>query len=346
MARDARTGPARNRTATARRSAERASMRRSGSTRPAPVPAPSDALVVGFVPPSARVTGVLLLLAALAGVAAVFPTYLVVGGQELPSSLGAGSVLVALLVPLAHLAMGVLLVRGSLPKLGLAYAAVSGALALGQLLIEVYRGRSATTRAAVEVLAGERVLTSSIEPGAGWILGLVALGLTVLSGIGAGVAWERTVMEDGGALDAARPGLGGAAVLLGVATVLCLALPAADVPDQLRLDPTTGLETVVTVEGPQALLERPGLALLGGLLLAGALVLCSVIAPSLRPRLGAVGGLLAIAVVVLTAGLSGLRDAASPDLEWTLPGAGLVVTGLGYAGLTLLAWRIRRAGSS
>ena len=53
-------------------------------------------------------------------------------------------------------------------------------------------------------------------------------------------------------------------------TVLCLALPAADVPDQLVTDPATGLQTVVTSEGPQALLERPGLALLGGLLLAGA----------------------------------------------------------------------------
>ena len=61
--------------------------------------------------------------------------------------------------------------------------------------------------------------------------------------------------------------------------MLCLALPAADVPDQLVTDPATGLQTVVTREGPQALLERPGLALLGGLLLAGAVVLCSVVAP-------------------------------------------------------------------
>ena len=138
------------------------------------------------------------------------------------------------------------------------------------------------------------------------------------------VAWGRTVMDDSGALDPVRSGLAGAAVLLGVATVLCLALPAADVPDTLVTDPATGLETVVTQEGPQALLERPGLALLGGLLLAGAVVLCSVIAPSLRPRLAAVGGLLAITVAVLAAALTGLRDAASSaDLDWTLPGAGL-----------------------
>jgi hypothetical protein len=150
-------------------------------------------------------------------------------------------------------------------------------------------------------------------------------------------------MDDGGGLDPARPGLAGAAVLLGVATVLCLALPAADVPDLLSTDPVTGMQTVVTREGPQALLERPGPALLGGLLLAGVVLLCAVVAPSLRPRLAAVGGLLAIAVAVLTAGLLGARDALhSPDLEWTLPGMGLVLAGLGYVGLTAVAWRARR----
>jgi hypothetical protein len=104
------------------------------------------------------------------------------------------------------------------------------------------------------------------------------------------------------------------------------------------------MQTVVTQEGPQALLERPGLALLGGLLLAGALLLCSVVAPSLRPRLAVVGGLLAVAVAVLAAGLAGLRDAASSDeLEWTVPGIGLVVLGMALAALTVVAWRIRRS---
>ncbi|OMQ15467.1 hypothetical protein A7K94_0209265 [Modestobacter sp. VKM Ac-2676] len=95
----------------------------------------------------------------------------------------------------------------------------------------------------------------------------------------------------------------------------------------------TGLETVVTIEGPQALLERPGLALLGGLLLAGALLLCSVTAPSLRPRLGAVGGLLALTVFVLATALAGDAGAArSPEVEWTVPGMGLLLVGLASPG--------------
>jgi len=323
--------------------ATRSRAARGRDPRPAAESAAADGLVVGPVPALARLTGVALLLAAVAGVAAVFPTYLVVGGDELSSATGVGGVLVAILVPAAHATVGVLLVRGAVPKFGLAYAGVAGALALGQLLIEVYRGSSSTSRPGVEVLAGERVLTSSVEAGAGWVLGLVALGLTVVAAVLGAVAWGRTVMEDGGALDQVRSVLAGAAVLLGVATVLCLALPSADVPDQVVRDPSTGLETVVTAEGPQALLERPGLALLGGLLLAGAVVLCSVIAPSLRPRLAVVGGLLAISVTVLAAALTGMRDAAgSDDLEWTVPGAGLLLTGLGYAALTAAAWRLRR----
>jgi hypothetical protein len=82
---------------------------------------------------------------------------------------------------------------------------------------------------------------------------------------------------------------------------------------------------------------------MGGLLLAGAVVLCSVVAPSLRPRLAVVGGLLALTATVLGLALAGLRDAvASDELDWTVPGAGLLLAGLAYAGLTVLAWRLRR----
>jgi hypothetical protein len=347
VSRDARSGPtSRPTTPTARRGTARTapatpSVRRTASAATGTVP--GEGLVVGTIPPGVRVTGLLLVLAALAGAAATFPTYLVVGGQELSSADGFGSALVALLVPVVHLAVGVSLLRGAVPKFGLAYAGVAGALAVGLLMIEIYRGRSSTARPSIEVIAGERVLTSGVEAGPGWVLGVLALGLTVLAGVVAVAAWGRTVMEDAGALDPLRSGLAGAAVLLGVATILSLSVPAADVPDRLVTDPLTGAVTVVTQEGPQALLERPGLALMGGLLLAGAVALCSVIAPSLRPRLAVVGGMLAVAVTVLAAALTGVRDAAASDeLEWTVPGAGLLVTGLGYALLTALAWRLRR----
>jgi hypothetical protein len=359
VSRDARTGPGRDRspagrtTGSARRSPAATRAGASGSGRAPsrsreadrlPGSAGGDGLVVGTVPVGARIAGALLVLSALAGVAALFPSYLVVGGQDLRSATGLGGILSALLVPGAELAVGVVLLRGLVPKFGLAFAAVAGALSLGLLLIEIYRGSGSTAHPGVEVIAGQRLVTTSVAVAPGWVIGVVGLTLTVLAGAWAVLAWGRTVMDDGGALDPVRSVLAGAAVLLGVLTVLCLSVPASDVPDQLVTDPTTGMETVVTREGPVALLERPGLALLGGLLLAGAVVLCSVIAPSLRPRLAAVGGLLAIAVVVLAAALTGIRDAAgSDDLEWTLPGAGLLLAGLAYAGLTVVAWRARRS---
>jgi hypothetical protein len=358
-ARDARPGSARDRTtgkgrrqssssradrersANVRSSARRAPGGKGGRTT-ADAPVPGEGLVIGPVPVLARVAGLLLALAGVLGVAAVFPTYLTVDGTELTQATGLGGVLAGVLVPLTHVAVGAVLLRGAVPKFGLAYAGVAAALGLGQLLIEIYRGSTSTDRPGVEVLAGVKVLTSDIETGPGWVLGLAAIGLTVIAGIVAAVAWGRTVMDDGGSFDPARPGVAGTATLLGVLSVLSLSLPAADVPDEIVTDPVTGLQTVVTQEGPQALLERPGLALMGGLLLAGALVLCSVIAPSLRPRLAAVGGLLAITVTVLAAAITGLRDAASPDLQWTLPGAGLLLAGIGYGVLTVLAWRLRR----
>jgi hypothetical protein len=342
-ARDARTGaPRADRTRTARGASAPNSRKRAPVVEP--VRADGEGLVIGTVPAGARVAGALLLLAALAGLVSAFPTYLEVDGQDLVLGGSALGVLATLLVPLAGGAVGVLLLRGAVPKFGLAYAAVAGALALGNLLIELYRGRSSTDRPGVEVLGGRQVLTSDLHIGAGWVAGVVALSLTVLAGCVAAGVWGRTVMDDRGTLDAVRGPLAGATVLLGVGTVLCLTLPAADVRDDLVLDPATGLQVVVTREGPQALLERPGLALLGGLLLAGALVLCSVTAPSLRPRLAAVGGLLAISMTVLAAGISGLRDAVvSDDLDWTLPGAGLLVAGLGFVVLTVLAWRLRRS---
>ena len=332
--RDARTGrPA-------------ASARRSSARTPQPFaePAPrGERLVIGTVPILARLAGVLLVLAGVAGIAAVFPTYLVVGGRALTLAGNPAATGAALLVPVTHVLIGAVLVLGRVPKLGLAYATVAAALGVGRLLIEIYLGQSSTDRPGVEVLAGELVLTSSVEVGRGWALAVVSLGLLVLAGVLAVAAWGRTVMDDAGALDPARSALAGTAVLLGVPTVLCLTLPPADVPDDLVTDPVTGLQTVVPREGPQALLERPLLALLGGLLLAGAVLLCSALVPSLRPRLAAVGGFLAVTVAVLAAGLAGWADATgSDDLEWTVPGVGLLLAGLGYVLLTVLAWRLHR----
>jgi hypothetical protein len=332
------------------REARAATARRTGGTsrsgpaggRKSPDPVAHYSVVVGTTPAVARGAGGLLVLAGFLGVAALFPTYLVLTGEAIHLADGPVGVLGALVVPGTSLAVGVTLVAGRLPKFGLAHAGVAGALALGALLIEIYNGSESVQRAGREVLGGRWLLTTSVDRGVGWWLQVLSLGCLVLAAGCAAAAWGRTVMEDDGALDPARPGLAGLAVLVGAGTVLCLAQPAAQLPELLVTNPRTLEQVVVEQQGPQALYERPGWALLGGLLLAGALLLCSVLAPSLRPRLAAVGGLLGITAVVLSAGLAGIRAAATPELEWSLPGMGLIVMGLAYAGLTVLAWRLRR----
>ncbi len=321
----------------------------TGSRQPGRRGAPSPAvpsLVVGTTPVIARVAGGLLVLAGLLGVASLFPTYLVVDGRETSLAAGPAGVVAALVVPLSSLAVGALLAAGRLPKFGLAHAGVGGALALGSLFIEVYNGSESLERAGREVVAGEWLLTVSVQRGAGWWLGVLALACLVLAGACGVAAWGRTVMDDDGALDPARPGLAGLAALLGAGTVLCLAAPAVGLPELLVTNQRTLEEIVVEQQGPEALYGRPGWALLGGLLLAGAILLCSVLSPSLRPRLATVGGLLAITATVLAAGLAGVRDATAPELEWTLPGMGLLLLGFGYAGLTVLAWLLRRWASA
>ncbi|SEO68714.1 hypothetical protein [Trujillonella endophytica] len=323
--------------------------RRSGAAAPRPqtrksrsVAPAGPSLVVGTTPALARATGGLLVLAGLLGVASLFPTYLVVDGQETQLAAGLAGVLSALVVPLTSIAVGTLLAAGRLPKFGLAHAGVAGALALGGLFIELYNGSESTDRAGREVVAGEWLVTSTVDRGAGWWLGVLGLACLVLAGGCALAAWGRTVMDDDGALDPFRPGLAGLAAALGVGTVLCLAVPSVGLPELLETDPRTLEQSVIEQQGPEALYGRPGWALLGGLLLAGAILLCSVLAPSLRPRLAAVGALLAITATVLAAGLAGIRDAGAAELEWTLPGVGLLLLGFAYAGATVLTWRLRR----
>jgi hypothetical protein len=228
----ARDGSTRDRSTGSGGSGARPSARRAGPRRPpeATPAVPADGLVVGDPPLLARLTGVLLVLAGLAGAAGLFPTYLVVGGTEVSQSAGAVSLLAGLLVPVTAAAVGGGLVAGRVPRLGLAYAGIGGALALGLLLIELYRASTSTIRPGIEVIAGQRVLTSSVDVGPGWLLGVVALGLTVLAGVLGVAAWGRTVMDDAGTLDPVRPALAGAAAVLGVAAVLCLVLPPPTCP--------------------------------------------------------------------------------------------------------------------
>ena len=236
MSRDARTGrprpcprravPRRRRAPVAARplrapAPPAARPRRRPAARPARRPrgaGPADGLVVGRGAPWPALTGACWCSPPSSASRRSSRPTSSSAARSSPPSAGSAARWSRCSCPLANLAVGVVLVRGVVPKFGLAYAGVAGALAIGQLLIELYRGSSSTTRPGVEVIAGERVLTSSVDVGAGLgARGRRARRWPSLAGVCAVVAWGRTVMEDGGALDPVRSGLAGAAVLLGVA---------------------------------------------------------------------------------------------------------------------------------
>src|SRR5919107_3534522 len=90
--------------------------RRGGPRTPPPPAAPAQTLVLGPVPVLARVAGLLLLLAGLVGAVAAFPTYLVVGGTAVRPVTGVGDALVALVWPVAAVAVGAGLALGRGPR--------------------------------------------------------------------------------------------------------------------------------------------------------------------------------------------------------------------------------------
>lgn len=283
--------------------------------------------------------------AGLLAVAVLLP-HLAVGEETVVYGDSSATMLVSWIWPLTIVAAGASAALGRYPRLGLAALGVAAAVSAAGLVGELYWATQVAARGRYEIIAGRRLLTSEVEPLAGWYVGIA--GLTVLTLVGMAVAWvwSRVVMDDSESLDPGRPLLGGLAAVSGVAAVLSLSATLVGIPDRVTVSqqPIAGalrpVETLIPVEGATGLLGRPGLALTGGLLLGAILVLFSVFATTLRPRLAVVGALGAFTGYIFALAVRGLVEAArSEQIETSIGGWGLVVAGLGYAGLTFLAWR-------
>lgn len=298
------------------------------------------------MPVASRVVGALCVLGGvLLAVAALMP-HLAVGPEQVVAADSLASTLAAWIWPLVIIAAGVSVVLGHYPRLGLAALGVAGAVSVPGLIGELYWASQDAARGRYEIIAGRRVLTSAVDPQAGWFVGVAGLALLVLCGLATAWLWSRVVMDDSERLDPGRPLLGGLAAVTGVTAVLSLSATLVGIPDQVSVTQQIiagqlrPVETVTPLEGAIGLLGRPGLALSAGLLLAGVLVLFSVYATTLRPRLAVVGALAAF--TGYTAGLAAqalVGAARSPQIEVSVGGWGLVVVVAAYVGLTLAAWR-------
>lgn len=303
-----------------------AAARRTAPPRPKnPPPAPGPGLVVGTVPPIARVAGGIALLAAvLLLVAPAFPLARV-GDADLggPGNLWAFVPALPLVAVVA--AGGVLAVRGVLPRLGLAVLFPTGTLAFGMLLQTAYLLRTGE-RSTLELPLGIAESTR-YAAGTGLVAHAVGYALLVAAALVAAAAWPRTIMEDTGDLDPRRPRLAAWGLAAGVLTALVLGMA----PYSSSIAP-----------GAPTLPERSGLDLLGALVLALGAAAWAVLAATLRPRLAGVGAYAGLAAVLLAEGLSiGLLVARSGALGVSAGGVGVL---LAAAAAAVLCWVTTRIG--
>ncbi len=307
---------------------------------------PAGEVVLGYVPSATRLVGVLGVLGGLLLAVSVVLPQLAVGDERVIPGDSLATILVSWIWPLTIITAGLSIVLGRYPRLGLAALGVVAAISGAGLLAELYWASQAAARGRYEIIAGRRLLTSQVEPLAGWYVAVAALLVLVAVGLAVGWLWSRVVMDDSESLDPGRPVLGGLAAVGGVLAVLALGGTLVQIPDQVTVSQQLfagalrPVQTVTPIEGAMGLFDRPGLSLTAGLVLSGVLVLFSVFATTLRPRLAVVGALGAFAAYLVALAGRALVDAArSTDIEATVGGWGLLVVGVGYAALTLLAWR-------
>jgi iron complex transport system permease protein len=289
-------------------------------------PAPGPGLVVGTVPPLARIAGGVAVVAALLLLLApAFPLATVAGRD-----LGGPGNLWAFVPPLPMVAAvaagGVLAALGRLPRLGLAVLFPAGTLAAGSLLQTVALLRTGS-HSTLDLPLG--IGTSSrYEAGPGLVVYAVGYAMLLLAALFAASAWPRTIMEDGGDLDPRRPRLAAWGLAAGVLTALVLGMA----PYSSTIAP-----------GAPTLPERHGLDLLGATVLTLGAAVWSVVAATLRPRLGATGAYLGLAATLLTLGLANaLLVARSGALGVSAGGVGVLLAAVAAAALALTTARMGR----
>ncbi len=300
------------------------SPRTATSRAAAAPPRTGPAVVVGEVSPLARVAGGVAVAGVLVLLVAPGFDLATADGRGLGPDANAFDWLARL--PLLVLgAAGVLCLLGRLPRLGLAVLLSAGTGAAGLLLHGLYL-LDGDQRSSQDLPLGIGA-SFRYEAAAGLWLGALGVALLVAAAVLAAVAWSRTVMEDDGGFDELRPRFAVAGLFVG--TLAALAIGMA---------PT---ESTVAGAAPPAVFERSGLALLGGVTLAVAVLVWAVVAATLRPRLATVGAYAGLAALLAADGLStALLVVRSPALDASAGLIGELLAAAAFAGLAVAAWRV------
>lgn len=287
------------------------------------------------MPALARVAGGLAVLAALCGVLApMFPMVT----ERTPSGgtggdFGSAANLFDFVPPLAAAAVlgtaGVLVLRGRLPRFGLAAIGVFGAGSIGVLMQTIYLYDTANRSSRDLPLPVGMVRSFRYDPATGLHLKLLAGILAVAALVTVALAWSRTWVEDDGGFDLLRPLFGGFALLPGFLAMagVCLAAGVSD----------------VALNGPQSIVRRDGVDMVGTIVLALVLLGGAVIAPSIRPRQATVGVFAGLAAFTGAETLrSGLLVARADTLSLGLSGIVMVLATCFFVALAVTAWYMSR----
>jgi iron complex transport system permease protein len=229
-------------------------------------------------------------------------------------------------------AAGALTVRGRLPRFGMAAVAAFGAVSAGQLLqaFFLYQGGRTSRDLPLPVAMVRSFL---YEPSTGLHLRVAAHALAVLALLLVLRSWPRTWMEDDGSFDPLRPRFGAVSLFAGFVAAAGVSIPAGD----------SDFPTL----GPQSLIGRFGLDAWGTAILAAVLLVAAVVAPSLRPRLAAVGMYVGLAAATAAQAAETVlfvtrADGLHANLGTALP----VVAAVAFAALAVGAWRMSQDGAA
>lgn len=303
--------------------------RKSGKVNTQTNGALRNRLVIGDISGLTVVCGALgLIIALCVAITLAFPL-VTAEGEDLGRASGIADV-----IAIAPLLIGlgwasVLCVRKKLPRLGLAILAPFGALSIGELfrLLRLYEpGSSAST----DLPLPKAVNTAfSYQPSAGLMLSVITAVLGVMLLLLIPTAWGRTVMEDDNPLEALRSKFAGWSFFAGLIGITAIGIAPS--------------HANIAGAGPTTLPGRSGLLMAGDLLFIAALLICAVIAPTLRPRLAVVGMYLGLAIVLATRALQNGVLIARTDVLHASTGTVLLYLSAGvFALLSIAAWQVRK----
>lgn len=277
---------------------------------------------------ASRVAGTLGVVAALGLVIRPFLPLGTANGHGVGTSAGVFGLLGWLPAVVVVGGAGVLVLTGRLPRFGLAVIGAAGAISVPTLLHSIWLAESGRTALDLPV-GGQALRGSAYSVGTGLVLELVTAGLLVAALLVVLAGWTGTVMDDGGGFDRRRPAFGVLGLFIGVIAAAAFSMAASSSPIGIA---------------PAAVTGQVGLQRVAGLILAAVIVGCCVLAPSLRPWLGAAGGLLGVAVMLGGQAIENLISVArSADLHVDLGTVAQLVTPLFVLALAVAAAAVRRS---